>query len=264
MCRWLAYAGPAIFLEDLLFEQEYSLVQQSLSARESSWTTNGDGFGVAWYGNRRHPGLFKDILPAWNDSNLRSIASQIESRLFFAHVRASTGTSVSRSNCHPFSFENWVFMHNGKIGGWHTCRKDIESLIHRDFYTHRVGTTDSEALFLIALSEGLQDDPELAMSTTLSKVQDIMNAHGVDEPLRVSAACADGNQIWGFRYSNDHNSPSLYYGTPNTHAKDHFEGQINTLASEPSDNDASHWTKVEESSGVHWTGGKVRMFPMDL
>jgi glutamine amidotransferase len=117
---------------------------------------------------------------------------------------------------------------------------------------------------LIALSEGLQDDPELAMSTALSKVQDIMSEHGVDEPLRVSAACADGNQIWGFRYSNDHNSPSLYFGTPNTHAKDHFEGQINTLASEPSDNDASHWTKVEESSGVHWTGGKVRMFPMNV
>jgi glutamine amidotransferase len=264
MCRWLAYAGPAIYLEDLLFEQEYSLVQQSLSARESVLTTNGDGFGVAWYGSRRNPGLFKDILPAWNDSNLRSIASQVESRLFFAHVRSSTGTAVSRSNCHPFSFQNWVFMHNGKIGGWSTCRRDIEALIHRDFYQHRAGTTDSEALFLIALSEGLVDAPEQAMSTSLRKVQDIMTHHKIEEPLRISAACSDGNQIWGFRYSSDQESPSLYYGTPNTHAKDHFEGQINTLASEPSDNDATHWTRVEESSGVHWSGGKVRIFPLEI
>ncbi|MFM8880662.1 MAG: class II glutamine amidotransferase, partial [Betaproteobacteria bacterium] len=101
MCRWIAYAGPEIYLEDLLFHQEYSIASQSLAARESVFTTNGDGFGVAWYGNRTAPGLFKDILPAWNDSNLRSIAAQIQTRLFFAHVRASTGTAVTRTNCHP-------------------------------------------------------------------------------------------------------------------------------------------------------------------
>lgn len=76
MCRWIAYAGPEIFLEDLLFHQENSIVRQSLSARESVFTTNGDGFGVAWYGKRTAPGLFMDTLPAWNDSNLRSLAAQ--------------------------------------------------------------------------------------------------------------------------------------------------------------------------------------------
>ncbi|NDG58449.1 MAG: class II glutamine amidotransferase, partial [Betaproteobacteria bacterium] len=88
-----------------------------------------DGFGVAWYAKRSTPGLFKDILPAWNDSNLRSIAAQIEAGLFFAHVRASTGTSVTRTNCHPFTFKNWAFMHNGKIGNWTTCRKSVEQMI---------------------------------------------------------------------------------------------------------------------------------------
>jgi len=83
MCRWVAYAGPEIYLEDLIFHQEHSIVRQSLAATQSAWVTNGDGFGVAWYNNRTTPGLFKDILPAWNDSNLRSLAAHIQTRLFF-------------------------------------------------------------------------------------------------------------------------------------------------------------------------------------
>ncbi|MEY3104803.1 MAG: hypothetical protein RJA72_835 [Pseudomonadota bacterium] len=133
MCRWIAYSGPEIFLEDLLFHQEYSIASQSLAARESVFTTNGDGFGVAWYGKRTAPGLFKDILPAWNDSNLRSIAAQIQTRLFFAHVRASTGTAVTRTNCHPFTYKHWAFMHNGKIGNWSDCRKSVEQMIAPGF-----------------------------------------------------------------------------------------------------------------------------------
>ncbi len=85
MCRWVAYAGPEIYLEDILFNQDHSIVNQSLSAHESVWTTNGDGFGVSWYTQRTTAGLFKDVLPAWNDSNLRSPSLQVGP----PHTRAS-------------------------------------------------------------------------------------------------------------------------------------------------------------------------------
>lgn len=262
MCRWVAYAGPDIFLEDLLFEQQHSLISQSLRARHASQVTNGDGFGIAWYGQRNRPGLFRDILPAWNDENLRSLAAQVQSRLFFAHVRASTGTSVSRSNCHPFQFQNWVFMHNGKIGHWQDCRREVESLISPEFYRYRAGTSDSEALFMAALSEGLQDDPVGAMSRAIGKVLQIMAAHGDSEPFRMSAALTDGTVIWAFRFSSDQASPSLYYGNPDTHAKDRAaDGQVNTIASEPSDDDESNWHSVPEGHGLRWSGGRVSVFP---
>jgi len=83
MCRWVAYAGPEIYLEDILFNQSNSIASQSYSAKESVWTTNGDGFGVAWYTQRTTAGLFKDVLPAWNDNNLRSLAAHIRTHLFF-------------------------------------------------------------------------------------------------------------------------------------------------------------------------------------
>ena len=71
----------------------------------------------------------KSNLPAWNDANLKSLSHQIRSSLFLAHVRASTGTATARQNCHPFSNEQWMFMHNGQIGGYDRLRRTLESMI---------------------------------------------------------------------------------------------------------------------------------------
>ena len=157
MCRWLTYCGDPIYLDKVLFEPRNSLISQSLRARHSHVTTNGDGFGIGWYGERPTPGVYRDILPAWNDQNLKSLAHQIRSGLFLAHVRASTGTATSRANCHPFAHGKWLFMHNGQIGGYERVRRRLEGMIHDDYYCHRVGTTDSELIFYMLFSEGLGD-----------------------------------------------------------------------------------------------------------
>lgn len=257
MCRWMAYAGDEIYLENLLFLQKNSLISQSLKATKSNFVTNGDGFGVAWYGDRESPGLFKDVLPAWNDENLKELSRHIKSNLFFAHVRAATGTSVSRMNCHPYVFKNWSFMHNGHIGDWHIHRREIESHIGKEFYVHRHGTTDSEALFLLALSMGLMSDPIRGMSLAIEKVQRILENNHSSDPLRLTAALSDGRSIWGYRYSTDHSSPTLFYGGSDTHGTQLQNGTVNTIASEPFDDDLDRWVEVKESSYITWTDGKV-------
>ena len=282
MCSWVAYAGAEIFLEDIIFDQDYSIVQQSLSARESIWSTNGDGFGVAWYSDKPNPGIFKDILPAWHDQNLRSVAAQIKSRLFFTHVRATTGTSVARVvelllffNTATFSTQYagarivlWPCPGTATstewYGYWNECRKEIESLIHPQYYPHRQGVTDSEALFLIALSNGLKEDPVKAMKKSIRKVLKIMTQIGNAEPLRISASCTDGKKIWAFRFSSDHQSPTLYYGSPKTHAEVFFKDQINTISSEPSDNEAEHWHAVNEDSYIVWSKGRVEVLKLEI
>lgn len=129
MCRWLAYYGHPIQLDEVLFKPENSLIRQSLHARWTHSVTNGDGFGVGWYGEREEPGLFRDVLPAWNDDNLLSLSGQIRSPLFFAHVRASTGTATARANCHPFRAGRWLFMHNGQVGDYERARRALDALI---------------------------------------------------------------------------------------------------------------------------------------
>ena len=91
MCRWAAYLGEEVFLEDIVTAPCHSLIAQSHCAEQAKSPTNGDGFGLAWYGGRTEPGLYRDILPAWSDPNLKSLCRQIKSGLFLAHVRASTG-----------------------------------------------------------------------------------------------------------------------------------------------------------------------------
>ena len=123
MCSWAAYIGASIYLSDILSAPNHSLIKQSKAADEGKARLNADGFGVAWYGELRVPGLFEYVHPAWSDANLKSISKQVKSSLFLAHVRASTGSAVSRNNCHPFTVENWSFMHNGLVGGFDLIRK---------------------------------------------------------------------------------------------------------------------------------------------
>ena len=113
MCRWLAYSGDRILLENILFEPKHSLIDQSMASKSVETPTNGDGFGVGWYGTQPYPGLFRSIRPAWNDFNLRDLAGQIESRHFLAHIRAASHATVQATNCHPFRRGRWLFVHNG-------------------------------------------------------------------------------------------------------------------------------------------------------
>ena len=101
MCRWLAYTGSPVFVDEIILKPEHSLIDQSLSANSGATPTNGDGFGLGWYGAKETPGIYRSIRPAWNDRNLRNLAEQIESGHFIAHIRAATGTAVQQTNCHP-------------------------------------------------------------------------------------------------------------------------------------------------------------------
>lgn len=235
MCRFLAYSGEPVFLSSLVSAPAHSLVHQSLHAAEAKTGTNGDGFGLGWYGERDEPGLYREVRPAWSDENLRSLCDQVRSRLFFAHVRASTGTASTRANCHPFAHGRHLFMHNGQIGGYAGLKRRIETMIPDAFYGARLGTTDSEAIFLAALAQGLAEDPLGAMARTLNAIREMMEAFGVEEPLRFTAALTDGEDLYAFRWACDGRPPSLYFREA--------EGGL-TVVSEPIDGKSEGWREV--------------------
>ena len=170
MCRWIAYRGETTALEHYVTEPDHSLISQSIHALESTASINGDGFGLGWYGQHPEPGLYREIRPAWSDENLRYLCRHLQSHLFFAHVRAATGTAITRANCHPFACGKWLFMHNGFLGNWSRWRRQVESLIPDELYPSRIGTTDSEAIFLAILGAGL-DQPVAAAKKTLATLR---------------------------------------------------------------------------------------------
>ena len=250
MCRWIAYLGEPMFLEDFVTAPQQSLVVQSRSSKEARSAVNADGCGLGWYGDRPNPGVFRDVRPAWSDENLLSLAHQIRARLFFAHVRASTGTATTRANCHPFASANWLFMHNGKIGGWDRLRRRIEAEIPDDLYQQRQGTTDSEVIFLLMLANGLQQDPAGAMARTLGFIEARMREAGETEPLRVTAAFTDGATIYAVRYASAGKPETLY-----TRQRRDNTGRM--LVSEPLDDGRDDWLAVPAQSFVTVTRENV-------
>lgn len=235
MCRFLAYRGEPILLEALVASPCHSLIHQSLHAAEAKSGTNGDGFGIGWYGERPEPGLFRDLRPAWSDDNLLSICAQVRSRAFFAHVRAATGTATTRANCHPFASDRWLFMHNGQVGDWMAVRRRVEALIPDTLYPQRGGTTDSEAIFLAAIGDGLERDPPAALLRTLGRLRTAMDEAGVAAPLRFTATLTDGDTVWAFRWASDDKPPSLYW-------RKRDAGVV--IVSEPLDGSRGDWIEV--------------------
>ena len=213
MCRWLAYSGSPILLDSLIFKPKHSLIDQSLHARLGPHTTNGDGFGIGWYGSGDEPVLFKGVDPIWNDRNLREIASEICAGLIFAHIRASTGTPVQQTNCHPFRHGKWLWMHNGQIAGFQQVKRELVMAIDPALYPFIEGSSDTETFFFLALSLGLADDPPGAVERAVAVIEEACAGHGIEHPMRMSLAVSDGRNLWAFRYSTTGDPPSLYYST---------------------------------------------------
>ena len=82
-------------------------------------------------------------------------------------------------------------MHNGQVGGYARIKRRLEAMIPDDLYEARAGTTDSEAIFLAALANGLAERPVEAMARTLKSVRALMEEAAVEEPLRFTASYAD-------------------------------------------------------------------------
>lgn len=254
MCRLFAYAGKPVWLDSLLIEPEASLVSQSMAAREAKTVVNGDGCGLGWYGERGAPGVFRDTRPAWSDANLAALCHQIRSGMFMAHVRSATSGEASRANCHPFALGRRLFMHNGQIGGYERIRREIDALIPDPHYPARRGVGDSEALFLIAAGQGLEEDPVSAMAAALRLCRDKMSAAGVASPLRFSAVLTDGERLHAFRWSSDARPPSLYWRRLN-------EGVA--ISSEPFSFDAEPWTPLPPNTVASIRSHEMRTEPFD-
>ena len=241
MCRFLAWSGVPRFLDELVLDQKQSLVEQSKNALIGKTPINADGFGVAWYGARKTPCLYKDTHPAWADRNLKQLAHHTQSHLFFAHVRASTGMATSHNNCHPFSVKKWCFMHNGQAGGHEKFRQALDAMIPSDLYQFRYGATESEAIFLIAMGYGLKHDPVGAMAQAVHDVQKLAAEKGQRPHMRFAACWSDGKRLFAARMASDRFAPSLYYK--------HCETGV-IISSEPLDDSASSWIEIAPETAV--------------
>ncbi|MEL4319238.1 class II glutamine amidotransferase [Leifsonia sp. YIM 134122] len=261
MCRWLAYSGEPLQPSTLILDAQHSLVAQSLNSPLGAETVNGDGFGFGWYPRddrtRGIPALFHSIEPAWHDENLREITQAVESPLFFAHVRAAGGPPIQQTNCHPFRHENWMFMHNGFLSDFGKYKRDLTFAVDPSLYPAIHGTTDSEVLFHLALTLGLQEDPIGAMAKAVRMVESVGREHGVTFPMQGTLAVSDGTTLWTFRYSSQGKTRTLFHSVgipalremyPDAERLDLFGDRARVVVSEPLNNLPGAFVEVPENT----------------
>jgi predicted glutamine amidotransferase len=270
MCRWLAYSGSPILLKEALYAPAHSLIDQSLHSRLGAEATNGDGFGIGWYDAAPAPGLFKSVEPAWNDCNLHELAEHISSGHFFAHVRAAIGSSVQQSNCHPFRHGRWLWMHNGLVAQLALTKRELVLAVDPALYTAIEGGTDSEILFFLALTLGLEEDPPAALARAIGLVEAHGRAHGVEHPFQGTIATTDGVCTWAVRYSSEGRSRSLFYTTdvptlqgmyPERPLLADVPADAHLIVSEPIGDLPGAWREVPESSCVAIDAAGERLEP---
>jgi glutamine amidotransferase len=270
MCRWLAYTGSPVLIEDLLYKPEHSLIVQSMHARLGVEPMNGDGFGVGWYDDQEIPGLFRSTEPAWNDRNLRELTAHIHSPMVLAHVRASTGTPVQQTNCHPFRRGRWLWMHNGAIAGVHQARRELAMAVDPALYPDIEGSTDSELFFYLALTHGLESDPPAAVARAVGFIEEVCRRHGEAFPVQMTVATTDGETLYGFRYSSEGRSRSLFHSTDVSALKEQYpdnpllhgvSDDARLVVSEPLGDLRGAWREVPESTCIMIAHGQQTMQP---
>lgn len=242
MCRFVAYLGEPVPLDAIVCRPRHSLLRQARHARRAPSAIHGDGFGVGWYDDGGTPSVRRAAVPAWSGDGLRTLCERIRAGLFFAHVRAATGTEVARRNSHPFRLGRHLFMHNGQIGGYPSVRAALEARLPASLQAAREGGTDSELIFLLAMAraaDGLA--PAHAVMRALDDAHEAMVVEGVSQPLTFAAALSDGRDLWAFRVASHGAPPSLYVRRSAT-------GVV--VASEPFDDDSEDWAPVAPGTAV--------------
>jgi predicted glutamine amidotransferase len=269
MCRWVAYFGNPIRPEVLLYETQHSLVEQSRRDRLAGGYPNADGFGLDWYGDRDVPGVYRSIQPAWGDRNLRELAAQITSPIFLAHVRAATGTPIEQTNCHPFRHGRWLFMHNGFIDDYRRLRRDLLLAVDPVLFAEIEGTTDSELMFYLALSFGLEEEPLAALERMAGFVEETGRRHGVAEPLQMTVAVSDGERLYAARYASGPVVNSLYVtadasAVRELHPEDTrfrgFSDDARAIVSEPLGDLPGLWQEVPAGTALVVQAGEDERF----
>jgi predicted glutamine amidotransferase len=257
MCRWLAYSGSPVLIEELLYRPAHSLIDQSLHADLGAEPTNGDGFGLGWYDTSGKPALFRSVEPAWNDANLRELSAHVSSPLVLAHVRASSGSPVQLTNCHPFRHGSWLWMHNGVVRQFPELKRELVLAVDPSLYPEIAGSTDSEVLFFLALTFGLEEDPPKAVARTVGLVEAIGRLHRIEHPIQMTIATTNGRQLWAFRYSSEGRSRTLYVSSavetlralyPDTELFARADLETRLVVSEPLSSLPGTWNELPEAS----------------
>ncbi|KTD10631.1 glutamine amidotransferase [Legionella gratiana] len=303
MCRILTYLGKPIVVEELLYKPDNSFIKQSYNPKYMSHLLNLAGFGMAAWDytshNPKFPYLYKTPQLPFYDSNLHNLASKITPYCFLAHLRGVTyheSQIISTQNVHPFIFpgSNVVLAHNGSLSNFDMMRYDLLEYIAPEYKKYIYGTTDSEWIFSIFLSQlpsptGVYQTEDIikAILETLKILQRVRQKRKIKFNSPVNLFITDGEFIASTRFVLDYGWPEPDE-FPSTHSEYHslwytygesygvYDNEYKMkkgitkksiiIASEPLTEDTTTWLEVPEYTLIvaRQSGDEINITSQDI
>ncbi len=212
MCRWMAWFGQPVLIDELLFGTKHGIVDQSLHARMGAEPTNGDGFGLGWYDA-------DDGTPALYRSGVASVVGREPARAgrarhlaaFLVHVRAAIGSPVQQTNCHPFRHGRWLFVHNGYVADFPLLRRDLMLAIDPDRFAAVHGLDRHRGALPARAHPRARGRSGGALARTVGLDRgDRPDRRGCDCMVQASFGVCDGASLWAVRYATEGPPRSLF------------------------------------------------------
>jgi glutamine amidotransferase len=140
--------------------------------------------------------------------------------------------------------------------------------VDESLYDNIAGQADTEVLFYLALTYGLEDDPPEALARAIGLIEAVGQRKGVKYPFQGTVATTDGERMWVFRYSSEGKSRSLFFSNsvptlramyPDMTFLSELSNDARLIVSEPLGDLPGAWQEVPESSYGVVGGGEDRL-----
>lgn len=217
MCRALSYLGPPVPIRDLLYQPDSSLIRQSIDPRHLHML-NLAGFGMmSWNAADAEPDeplVYRTTTVPVYDANLASLARKLETTCLLAHVRGVAyrpDAGFGDQNLHPFRYPGAriALAHNGDLAGFSRMKSALHARLAPSIAPHIRGTTDSEWLYALFLSQlddpgaGISDTTLPALEATLRILRALRTEVGIDTSSSVNLFLTDGTRQLAARFTFD-------------------------------------------------------------
>lgn len=291
-------------IEELLYKPDNSFIKQSYNPKYMSYILNLAGFGIAAWDeyshNPRKPFIYKTPQLPFYDENLRSLAGKIAPQCLLAHLRGVTYHEpqvVTNQNVHPFLFPgvNVTLAHNGHLYDFEVMRFDLLKYIKDQFKQYIRGTTDSEWIYAVFLSQlnepyAEEHDPQdiiNALIETFKILKFVRKQHDIAINSPVNLFITNGKFITATRFVLDYGWLPKE-GPPSSHFTYHslwytygerygyFDNEYKMkggkskssiiIASEPLTEDTTTWLEVPEYTLLftYKDGKEVKIISQDI
>lgn len=282
MCRVLSYLGEPISIDELLYKPDNSFIKQSYHPKYMSHLLNLAGYGmVAWDKISENPDLayiYKTTQLPFYDENLYHLSRKIKPFCFLSHLRGVPYLEeqvISDQNVHPFLFQksHIALAHNGALIQFNKMKFDLLEHILPEYRTQIRGTTDSEWIYALFLSQLPQkknyetDEIIRSILDTLKILRDVRYKHNIRVNSPVNLFITNGEFIaatrfvfdYGWKMLNSNDSAHFaYHSLWYTFGKEYglYENEYRMkesekkssiiIASEPLTEDTTTWIEVPE------------------